>query len=226
LVADHIVLAVREHRLQPGDLLPAERELAERFDVSRPTLREALTALELAGVVESRQGRGTTVVATSSHVAMWGVQVAPRQVFAARLALEPELARLAAENRTRTDIVDLCDRLQELETAFHATHGSADLPAHRDLPIHRAIARAAHNPILERALEDALVHLANRLRTGREERALVAARLSAARIDESRRVVQYIEERNAEQAATVWRQHLTSFRDELFRQTPARKVKA
>jgi GntR family transcriptional repressor for pyruvate dehydrogenase complex len=215
-------VAVREHRLQPGDQLPAERELAERFDVSRPTLREALTALELAGVVESRQGRGTTIVATSSHVAMWGVEVAPRQVFAARLALEPKLARLAAQNRTRRDISDLSERLHELETAFHSTRGSADLPAHRDLPVHRAIARAAHNPILERALEDALVHLASRLRTGREERALVAAPLSPARVSESRQVVRYIEERNADRAAAVWRRHLTSFRDELRRQTPDR----
>src|SRR5262249_43171662 len=113
MVADHIVRALRDQHLQPGDLLPAERELARRLDVSRPTLREALTALELAGVVESRQGRGTTIVATSSHVAMWGVNVLPDQVFAARLAIEPELARLAAENRKRQELTQLKARLQE-----------------------------------------------------------------------------------------------------------------
>src|SRR5262249_42315330 len=44
-IADQLVLAVREHRLMPGDRLPSERELAERFGVSRPTIREALTSL-------------------------------------------------------------------------------------------------------------------------------------------------------------------------------------
>src|SRR5262245_36255896 len=96
-VADQLVLAVREQRLRPGNRLPPERELAERSQVSRPTLREALAALELAGIVQSQKGSGTTVIGTTSHVAMWGVEILPPQIFEARLAIEPELARLAAE---------------------------------------------------------------------------------------------------------------------------------
>jgi DNA-binding GntR family transcriptional regulator len=61
-VADQIVLVVREGRLRLGDHLPSERALAERLHVSRPTMREALVALELAGIVGSQKGRGTSVV--------------------------------------------------------------------------------------------------------------------------------------------------------------------
>src|SRR5437764_121911 len=82
-IADQLVSALREDRIAMGDRLPSERELAELFGVSRPTVREAVAALELAGVVESQTGRGTVVVATPSGVAMWGVDVLPPQVLEA-----------------------------------------------------------------------------------------------------------------------------------------------
>jgi DNA-binding FadR family transcriptional regulator len=218
-VADQIVLAVREHRLRPGDRLPSERELAERFGVSRPTIREALSALELAGIVESHKGRGTAVVGNSSQVAMWGVEILPPQVFEARLAIEPELARLAAEKRYAEDIASLHEVLDALEAEFAAsgTYNS-------DLPIHRAIARAARNPILERALEDALVHTKSPLWVGLRERAFVTPRASAGHIDEVREVVRYIEQGKADEAADVWRQHLLFFRGEMLGRTPEAAV--
>jgi DNA-binding FadR family transcriptional regulator len=84
-----------------GNRLPAERELAQRFGVSRPTIREALAALELGGIVQSYKGKGTLIVATASQVASWGVEVLPPQIFEARVAIEPVLAALAAESAIR-----------------------------------------------------------------------------------------------------------------------------
>ena len=95
--ADQIVEAIRSGHVGQHQSLPAERELAKQLGVSRPTLREALAALELAEVVETRQGRGTMVVATRSQVANWGIQVHPTQVFEARLAIEPHLAELLSK---------------------------------------------------------------------------------------------------------------------------------
>jgi GntR family transcriptional regulator, transcriptional repressor for pyruvate dehydrogenase complex len=219
-VADQIVLAVREHRLHPGDRLPSERELASRFGVSRPTIREALAALELAGIVESHKGRGTAVIGTSSHVAMWGVEVLPPQVFEARLAVEPELARLAAEKRYPEDLVYLHRALDDLEREFESTGTYQS-----DLPIHRAIARAARNPILERALDDALVHTQSQLWTAFRERAFgtaqAATQAATRHLGEVRQVVKYVEQGKAAGAADVWRQHLLFFRDEMLGRTPA-----
>jgi DNA-binding FadR family transcriptional regulator len=214
-VADQVVLAVREHRLRPGNRLPAERELAERFGVSRPTIREALTALELAGIVQSRKGRGTVVVGTSSHVAMWGVEILPPQVFEARLAIEPELARLAGEKRYPEDIEYLHEVLGELEAEFEATGAYAS-----DLQIHRAVARAARNPILERALEDALVHTQTPLWAGHRQRAFRTTEVHAGHIQEARQVVRHIEQGDAAEAAEIWRQHLVFFRDEMLGRPP------
>ena len=215
-VADQLVHAIREQRLRPADQLPAERDLAQRFGVSRPTIREALAALELAGIVQSYKGKGTLIVATASQVASWGVEVLPPQVFEARLAIEPQLAALAAEKRYPEDIAHLHEVLAELESEF------ADTQAYEsDLPVHRAIARAARNPILQRALEDALVHTQSPLWVDLRRRALVALNTREGHVGETRQVVGHIERGEVEEAAAVWRRHLVFFRDEMLGRTPA-----
>ena len=60
-VAEQIRRLIRDGLLKPGDMLPPERELAETFQVSRSSLRDAIRALELMGMVEARQGEGTVV---------------------------------------------------------------------------------------------------------------------------------------------------------------------
>lgn len=210
-VADQLVLAVREQRLTRGDRLPSERDLAERFGVSRPTVREALAALELAGIVRSHKGKGTLVEANASHVATWGVEVLPPQIFEARLTIEPVLAMLAAEKRYPEDIARLEAAAAELQAEFAATSTYGD-----DLSVHRAIARAARNPILERALEDALVHMRSPLWTDLSVRALVAPGARKGHVAESQRVTAAIKEGNAAKAGEVWRQHLIGFRNEML----------
>jgi DNA-binding FadR family transcriptional regulator len=210
-IADQLVLAVRERRLQPNDRLPSERDLALRFGVSRPTIREALTGLELAGIVETQKGRGTIIIGTSSLVAMWGVQMLPPQIFEARLAIEPELARLAAIKRYPEDIADLYEVLSGLESAYAARGTYED-----DFPIHRAIARASRNPILERALEDALVYTQTRLWSDLTQRAFVTEEVRVAHHREAVETVRHIEQGDADAAAGVWRQHLMNFRDEML----------
>lgn len=213
-VADQVVLALREERLRPDDQLPAERELAQRFGVSRPTIREALAALELAGIVQSYKGRGTMVIATSSQVASWGVDVLPPQVFEARLVIEPQLAALAAEKRYPDDIAHVREVLASLEAEFAGTQAYES-----DHPLHRAIARAARNPVLQRALEAALVHTDSALWRELRRRALDAVNARAGHVDEMRQVVQHIEEGDAAAAAEVWRRHLVFFRDEMLGRT-------
>lgn len=210
-IADQIVAAVREGRLGRGDQLPPERELAERFGVSRPTIREALTALELAGIVKPKKGRGTTVLATPSQVAMWGAQILPPQVFEARLAIEPALAELAAEKRYPEDIALLREVLIGLEAEY------SDTGTYRtDLQLHRAVATAARNPVLQSALEDALLHTESELWLEFRRRAFGSTQAPAGHLDEARNVVQYIAQGKSTKAAEVWRQHLTRFRDEML----------
>ncbi|MEU6781374.1 GntR family transcriptional regulator [Nonomuraea angiospora] len=193
-VADQIVAAIRDEQLKPGDKLPSERELAQNFAVSRPTIREALAALELAGLARSHKGRGTVITGTAAAVATWGVEVLPPQVFEARLAIEPALAALAAEKRRPEDLELLEAKLAELEAGYAETGACPS-----DLPVHRAIARAARNPLLEQALEEVLRHVEGP--SWQEPRDRAPA-------EECRMVVGHIREGNAAEAAEVWRRHL------------------
>ncbi|WP_020386837.1 FadR/GntR family transcriptional regulator [Kribbella catacumbae] len=210
-VADQVVAAIREGRLRPDDRLPAERELARTLGVSRPTLREALAGLELAGLVRSRQGHGTVVVASAAVVANWGAEMTPTQVFEARLAIEPELARLAAEKRYPEDIAVLRQAGADLEEEFARTGHYRS-----DLPVHRAVARAARNPVLATALEEALRHTETARWKELRSSALRPEVIREGHVDEVRRVVRHVIRGEAREAAEVWRTHLVHYRDEML----------
>ncbi len=210
-VADQLVLGIREGRLVAGTRLPTERAMAERFGVSRPTIRETLAALELTGLVRSQKGSGTVVVGTPAQVATWGLDVVPPQVFEARIAIEPELAVLAAMKRYEDDVEYLRQTVAALAEEFSTTHAYES-----DLPVHRAIARAARNPLLERALEDALGHTNSAHWRDLRTRALLKEDTRARHVDESKAVLACIERGDPEQAAIVWRNHLLRYRDEML----------
>ncbi|MEU7857668.1 FCD domain-containing protein [Nonomuraea sp. NPDC049141] len=218
-VADRIVTAIRDQPIERYERLPSERDLAQRLGVSRPTLREALAALELAGIIQSYQGRGNVVVATASHVENWGIELLPTQVFEARLAVEPQLAELAAAKRYPEDIEQLKAMGRALEEEFRTTgHYQSDLP------VHRAIARAARNPILERALEEALRYTESPRWVALRSQALIPDHTRKGHMDEARMVIQYIEDGDAERAGEIWRQHLRFFRDEMLAGLKARPL--
>jgi DNA-binding FadR family transcriptional regulator len=210
-VADQIVAAIQSGRIKQYDRLPSERDLAKTLGVSRPTLREALAALELAAVVESHQGRGSVVVAAPSHVANWGIKVVPTQVFEARLAIEPRLAELAAEKRYPEDLKHLRQVGQEVEAEYARTGQYSS-----DLPVHRAIARASRNPILADALEAALKYTESPRWVDLRSRALASTQVRGGHVDEVREVIGHIEAGESAEAAKVWQTHLTYYRDEML----------
>ena len=91
-------------RLRPGDKLPSERDLAERFRVSRPTVREAMRGLSVLGVIEIRHGGGAFVTALDAADLLKPLNfflslsdVSIERLYEARVLIESELAALAAE---------------------------------------------------------------------------------------------------------------------------------
>src|SRR3954451_10789960 len=102
-IAARVIRLITERRLQPGDRLPPERELAQAMGVSRSSLREALRALSLLGVTEMRQGDGTYLTALDPEALMrpFGLVLAlgdgqMKELFEARRVIELGLAALAA----------------------------------------------------------------------------------------------------------------------------------
>lgn len=211
-VADQIVRAIKAGAFRVGSQLPPEREMARQFDVSRSTVREALTALVLAGVLDSHQGRGTTVIGTADHVAAWGRDVLPPQVLDARLIIEPELAALAARTRDPGGLEALREALTQLES-----QGDVAPEEYDDHDFHRAVARAARNPILEYALEYALRYTDQQVWRELKRRALSLPGALEGHLAEARELVAAIESGQERQAAKISREHLVRYRSEMLK---------
>jgi GntR family transcriptional regulator, uxu operon transcriptional repressor len=142
VVADQIVDAIRAGEFRPGDRLPPERDLSGRCGVSRPVVREAMIALEIAGLVEVRGGSGVFVRAVPA--AMGGVPDAgedPYEAFLARRVIESEIAAIAAENAKPSDVAEIESALE----CMRAEAGRGRGPDQHDRRFHLAVAQATGN---------------------------------------------------------------------------------
>jgi GntR family transcriptional regulator, transcriptional repressor for pyruvate dehydrogenase complex len=139
-----------------GTRIPPERELCQVFEAGRSSVREALKALELMGMVESRLGDGTFVCERSRFLSsplMWAIASSEEadigELVEARRLIETELAALAAERATGGNLERIGETLDEME----ASGDDAQRFLAADLGFHTAVAEAAHNRILMTALE-------------------------------------------------------------------------
>lgn len=147
---------IEEGEIQPGDRLPAERDLAERMDVSRPTIREAIQSLSLLGIVENRPCSGTYLLDTSGPIPPETLDLlfmvnktAIMDIFEARKNLEPQVASLAAKRRTDDD-------LEAMRKALLQMHENIDDPFEyikHETTFHLAVVYSAHNEILTSLIE-------------------------------------------------------------------------
>jgi len=152
--ARHLRALIFSSELGPGDRLPSERELAAQLGISRVTLRLALKSLESTGFIVTRRGAhgGSRVTDYESLLRCWQLWMADHEddledIFEVRLTLETRIAALAAERRTA----------EELETIQTAVESELSGPSRSslfraDMDIHRAIAKAAHSPRLQRGM--------------------------------------------------------------------------
>jgi DNA-binding FadR family transcriptional regulator len=140
-VAERLAADIRSGSLAPGERLPSERDLARAFEVSRASVREAIASLQVQGVVETRKGAGTFVVARPP-AAEAPHDASPSAVLEARLQLEPAVARLAALRGQRDSAVENLLEAMESEPVDIATWNRSDRLFHRQL------AAMTGNPVL------------------------------------------------------------------------------
>ena len=139
--------AIRSGFYVNGDQLPAERELAERFDTARSTIRKVLLNLEIDGLIERRVGSGTFVrtddmTMNAAHDIV--SRVSPLELIEARLAVEPHMIRLAVLNATANEIKILGSILDDLEQC----RNDKEAFSRHDSMFHEWLARSAKNPLL------------------------------------------------------------------------------
>ena len=146
LVADRIRALIETERIAPGGRLPAERELAHQLGVSRPSLREALIALEIDGRVEIRGGSGVYVCAPLEQgaEATPALGESPAELMNARVVLESAVITLAAARVTKAGLQRVGDALEAMREDF--TNGRKPIEADRHF--HLAIAEMCGNSVL------------------------------------------------------------------------------
>ena len=141
---------IKEGRLKPGDKLPPEQVLADKFGTSRPSVREALSALEILGITESRGGKGNFIKnnfnfpSYEQKLRELEEEESPFELLEARKAVETEIAELAAKKATPEDIDAISESLNEMKGAVSNIPRMMEL----DGEFHLNIARAAHNNLL------------------------------------------------------------------------------
>lgn len=213
--AGAIAAAIQRGDYRPGARIPSERELAEEHGVSRPTIREALIALEVTGLIRSRHGSGIFVVDNPPADALsLSLDIGAFELTEARRLFEGETAALAALSITDDEV----DRLQTLIADMereNETHVSGE---HADREFHLVIARATHN--------SAIVGVVESLWDARYSSPLCAEMLDRARrvgvkprIDEHLVLLNALRRRDPAAARIAMRDHLARVIDGLLQAT-------
>jgi len=150
-IVDQIQDLIKKGRLKSGDQVPPERELAEIFQVSRNSVREAIRTLEENQILRSRPGDGTYVIIESETSIIEPLAKAIHhernklsEIFQFRRLIEPQIALLAAENASARDIKELQRILHEQEREVKKGKRAIEL----DNAFHLSLARASRNTIL------------------------------------------------------------------------------
>lgn len=215
-VLEQIRHGIAEGRLRPGDRLPTERELADRFAISRGTLREAFRVLEQEGLIETRHGSGRYVREVSDDLMNGRIspltalrRAAMLDLLEARELLEERIVQLACQRASDED-------LRRIEEAMEST-GIAEPdfePAESSLPrdhaFHLAIAGATHNSALFN-----MMYLGLDLMRQITARTMVDPDRKEKMFAEHRELLEALKARDPERAQTAARRHFRSIREHL-----------
>ena len=146
-IYNQILSEIQSGSFNIGDKLPAERELCEQFGVSRAPVRQALSALELNGMIYSRQGEGVyvknTQITNNSESSFIFDSTSPEDIVEARMNIEPLIIKYAAQRATNEDIEELRATVKKME---EETKAGIYVPE-TDEELHKGIAKASHNDL-------------------------------------------------------------------------------
>jgi DNA-binding FadR family transcriptional regulator len=209
VIVDQIKTLIREGKLTTGDRLPSERDLCQRFNVSRVTVREALRVLEANGLIDIRVGaRGGAFLSEPTQERL-GEGLAdlmalspltPAHVTEARRVIEVGILPLVVERATEDDIAELRRMIDEGREALARGEYTMSLSA----AFHVGVAMCAHNPAIETLVRSFHGPMLLSLRQAQ----VVAPAMGHRGTDEHAALVDAIESRDVEAAIKVMTTHL------------------
>ena len=175
LVMEQIKDIVKKGKLKNGDKLPSERDLCEKLEVSRTSVREALKALQVLGLIDSKHGEGNFIKENFEDSLFEPLSIVflligskSGDILEFRKLIEPETAALAAKNITDEEIIELKEIMNKLDSTI-----DAEISASLDKKFHYKIAQASRNNVIstmmfsissliEKYIENSKIHTLNR----------------------------------------------------------------
>lgn len=218
-ITDRILSLIRERRLQPGDKLPPERDLATSLGVSRATLREALRSLAIMNVVELKHGSGTYVTSLEPNLLVENFALVFSlthnsflQLIEARRVIEPGATALTANNITDEGILQL---EQILLNSWKCLPANPEVFPELDIEFHVKIAELSGNALLSRIMQALTrMSIASSQRTATSDIGYSQHRIErAVRMHEG--ILDAIKSRDALTASQRMSDHLASVQDTL-----------
>ena len=166
-VSDELYEMIRSGTLKPGDKLDSIQQLAENFQVGRPAVREALSALSSMGLIEIKQGEGTFVKTFDPSIMNYPLTTALlmdkeniKHLLEVRKILETGTAELAAKKRTIDDLADIETKLSDMQKVAD----DEELSDQADIAFHVAIANASKNELLITLMSQVSVMMTEKMR--------------------------------------------------------------
>lgn len=204
-VAEQLKKLITNEMIKPGERFPSERELAEQLGVSRPTIREAMIALELSGVIEIRTGSGIYVTHKKSRIndIISDKGAGPFEILEIRYILEAEACALAAARITDAQLTQLRETIKEMEEE----EKQADASERADQKFHSIIAEACQNSAIS-----SVVEWLWKLRNESDLSTMFLQRIREEgvhpSIQEHKNILAALEKRNPERARTAMKVHI------------------
>jgi DNA-binding FadR family transcriptional regulator len=207
-VADRIAADIRSGRLAPGHRLPSERDLARRLEVGRASVREAIAALQVAGMIETRPGSGSFVASEAAERTREAHDSSPSDLLEARALLEPAVARLAAQ-RGRPDAES-----ERLLAAMETAADERDLAGWNDCDrrFHQRIAALTGNPVLLQLADQIATTMDQPLWQRLRDDSIATPGHSTIHLAEHRMIYEAIAEGDADAAELFATQHIRRVR--------------
>ena len=210
--------------LKQGDKLPSEPELAKQLGTSRPPLREALSALEMLGIIERRGRKGNFIRASTDSISYkrqlreLSKDVSPYEALEARKIVETEIARIAAKVATKKDIEiirKVFQKMKEKVEKFDSSLTFQEVVEH-DIQFHLSIAEATHNGVLVETVRYMVAGLKGKLWIKMKMQASNFRRRVQEIMLEHEKILNALIEKDGEMARRKMYEHLEAAEKEMF----------
>ena len=215
-IYNQILSEIQAGSFKVGDKLPSERELCAQFGVSRAPVRQALSALEMNGIIYSRQGEGVFVKNTTitNGTSQSMESVSPEDIVEARMNIEPLIIKFAALRATDEDILELKQTIEKME---EETRSGVYVPE-TDEQLHMGIAKASHNDLFITFMSS----ITNAMKQQEmwqfiRDRTVTRSDYREVNFNEHKLLIQAIEERNEKEAVERMTTHMQNLYDRYWK---------